>query len=143
MSWNDVLIKLVECVTGVVISVGIPLLIKYVKTKIKNEKTQMLLDRAGEIVSRCVCMVNQTYVDTLKAIDGFDEESKQLAYDDCKRKILKLLDDEAKKAIVDTFNDIDEYLDVYIEAAVRDEKLYSMIETENVEENEHYAEEEN
>lgn len=118
MSWNDVLIQVVEGVVGLIISVVIPYCAYLISKKIKNEKLQSLIDNVSDIVADCVLMINQTFVDSLKKEGRFDAEAQAEAFKKCEEAILQMLSDEAKKAVVDVYGSLEKYIRAAIEANV-------------------------
>lgn len=125
-SWMDILIYVIEAIVGIVISIGIPMGIAWLKSKTKNETLRKLIDQAGATVTDCVKLVNQTYVDVLKREGKFDEAAAKEAYEICKNDVLLLLSKNAKEAITGSFGDIEAWLKVKIEATVRDWKIYAV-----------------
>lgn len=124
MDWKDLLIYILESLCGLVITVGIPYAVSLLREKIKNEQLSRILDRVAKIVSDSVLLVNQTYVDALKEAEQFDEQAQAHAFETCKAKILALLNEEAIKAIYETYGDLEAWLKMAIEASVRQEKLF-------------------
>lgn len=124
MTWNDVLIKFIEVVCGIVVSVAVPILVNKLKSKIQNEQVNLLIDRAANLVCQCVMATNQTYVDSLKKSGSFTKEDQALAFEKTKAAVVMLLDSEAKTAIVDTFGDLETWIDTAIESNVRECKAY-------------------
>ena len=88
-----------------------------------TELTQNLLNNIFDTIYQVVSSTSQTYVDSLKASGSFNEEAQKKAFEITKNKILALLSEEAKELIVDLYSDLDSWLDVQIEAAVRNNKL--------------------
>ena len=123
-TWNDLLIYVIETVCGLVITVGIPYLISIIHQKVKNEQLNRVIDRAGDIVKKCVMLVNQTYVDELKDYGAFDEKAQKEAFEKCKQEVLSMLNEESIKAIADTFGDLEQWIRLQIEANVVSEKSY-------------------
>lgn len=126
MTWKDLLIYIIQTVCGAVISVGIPLLFVVIRKKVKDERLNNIISRVENIVSKTVILINQTYVDALKEAGMFGKEEQKAAFEMCKSKVLAMLNDEAIKAIAETFGDFDEWIRTLIEAYVRDEK-YTVI----------------
>lgn len=122
MAWTDILVKLVEVVFYGLISIVIPLLFSLVKKYNKNVQVEKLIDKAEVIVTKCVAMVNQTFVDYLKKEDSFDDEEKRQAFELAKANILEMMSEEAKLAIIEQIGDLDVWLKVQIEAAVAEAK---------------------
>jgi molecular chaperone GrpE (heat shock protein) len=123
MDWKDLLIYIIQSLCGLVISVGIPYIFTLIRKKIKDEKLARIIDRVENIVSKTVTLVNQTYVDALKESNLFDKEAQIAAFEMCKERVLAMLNDEAVKAIAETFGDFDEWIRTLIEAYVRDNKV--------------------
>ena len=123
MTWKDLLIYIIQTLCGLVITVGIPYLFTLIRKKIKDEKLERIINRAENIVSKTVILVNQTYVDALKDADMFDAEAQKAAFEMCKEKVLAMLNEESIKAIAETFGDFDEWIRTLIEAYVRENKM--------------------
>lgn len=122
MSWNDVLITVVESLVGLILTVGLPYLFSLFAKKIKDEHLADLVADAQDVVSDCVSAVTQTFVDTLKKAGKFDEAAQKEAFAQCAENIKAILSDSAKKAIVDTVGDFEKWLTVQIEANVKAQK---------------------
>lgn len=122
MGWTEVLIKLVEVVFYAVVSVGIPLLFSFIRKYVSNVQVAKLLDGSEDIVKKCVAMVNQTFVDSLKKEGTFDLEAQKKAFEMAREEILKMLSFDTQALIMDQLGDIDDWLKVQIEAAVASEK---------------------
>lgn len=120
MTWTDVLIKIIEALCGIIVSVAVPVAVSKFKSKIQNEHVSLLIERAGALVCQCVMATNQTYVDSLKKSGSFDADSQKEAFLMTKAAVIRLLDTEAKKAIMDTFGDIETWLTTAIECEVRE-----------------------
>ena len=88
------------------------------KNKNKNEKDDKYIDRITEIVTLCVITTSQTYVDSLKKLGQFDQNAQVEAFNKTKDAVTSMLNDELKDFIVDTFGDLNEYLNSQIEATV-------------------------
>lgn len=121
MSWEDVLVQVIDGLAKVVITVGIPYLFYLIRQKVNNDILTSLVEDAEKAVSDCVLTINQTYVDALKAEDKFDAEAAEEAFYRCVNAVSVVLSDAAKDAIVRTVGDFDKWLEVQIESNV---KLY-------------------
>lgn len=125
LTWNDLIIYILETLCGLVITFGIPYAISLIRTKIKSEQVARIIDRAGTIIEKSVTLVNQTFVDALKENGKFDRAAQKAAFDMCKQRVLSMLNEESIKAIYETFGDFDEWIRMQIEASVRTNKLLS------------------
>ena len=88
------------------------------KEKIKDDKEDKYIDRITEIVTLCVITTTQTYVDNLKKQNAFDKEAQLEAFNKTKTAVLNLLNEELKEFIIETFGDLNEYINTQIEATV-------------------------
>ena len=93
-----------------------------IRGNIKNTKVQDTLNGVVEMVVNVVQATNQVMVDTLKSKGEFTQEAATEAFNKSKETALKMLSDEAAEIITDVYGDVSEYLDVLIEATVRDLK---------------------
>lgn len=123
MSWNDVLIYIVECVAGLIITVAIPYVFVLLRNKIKNQQAEKYINIAGGIINDCVLMIKQTFVDTLKANGKFDSDAQAKAFEMCKNEILGMLNEKAKAVIIDMYGDLEAYLKIAIERNVAITKM--------------------
>ena len=126
MDWKDLLIYVIQTLCGLVITVGIPYAFTLLRKKVKDDRLARIISRVENIVRKTVILINQTYVDALKEAGMFGKEEQKAAFEMCKSKVLAMLNDEAIKAIAETFGDFDEWIRTLIEAYVRDEK-YTVI----------------
>ena len=83
---------------------------------------QKTLDEVVDMVVNVVQSTNQVMVDTLKNKGEFTQEAAIEAFNKSKETALKMLSDDAALIIEDVYGDVSEYLDVLIEATVRDLK---------------------
>ena len=88
------------------------------KNKNKSNKDDKYIDRITEIVTLCVITTTQTYVDNLKKQNAFDKEAQLEAFNKTKTAVLNLLNEELKEFIIETFGDLNEYINTQIEATV-------------------------
>lgn len=117
--------------------VVIPLVAKYLialfksltdGARAKEEESDIVisekyLDMADEVVYSVVMFIAQTFVDTLKRDGAFNLEAQQIAFEDAKTKILILLSDPIKQTIEYVHGDLDSWINMKIEAAVKSQKL--------------------
>ena len=93
-----------------------------IRGNITNTKIQKTLDEVVEMVVNVVNATNQVMVDTLKSKGEFTQEAASEAFNKSKETALKMLSDEAASIIEDVYGDVSTYMDILIEATVRDLK---------------------
>lgn len=116
---------LINIISVVVTSVVIPLigvagtaLIRWLNTKIKNEKASKLLTQATDIVLNAVKSVFQTYVESLKKNGSFTAEAQIEAFNKAKELVLNQLSDEVLTFIGENFGSVDDWLRTQIESTI-------------------------
>ena len=126
--------ELVHELLYVVITAAVPVITVYISTYLRKKFDQVESDMDNLIINNTISDVmdliiqvvsstSQTYVDSLKESGTFTEESQKIAFNRTKETILSLLSTESKEIIKSLYTDIDKWLDIQIEAAVRDQKL--------------------
>lgn len=112
------------CIPIITVYLGKFIYAKWEETRgnITNTKIQNTLDDVVDMVVNVVQATNQIMVDELKKNGEFTKESATEAFIKSKETALKMLSDEAAGIIEDVYGDVSEYLDVLIEATVRDLK---------------------
>lgn len=91
---------------------------------VHNQFVQHCIQNAANAVSNAVSDINQTYVDSLKEQDKFDEEAQKRAFADALETAKMSLTNETILFIKETFGDVDAYLKPMIESQVRAQKTY-------------------
>lgn len=89
------------------------------KERVTNEKVKNTLDQVLSMVFDCVQSTNQVFVDELKNKNKFSKEAAIEAFNMSKNAAIKMLSAEAKEIIATIYGDIDSYIDVLIESAVK------------------------
>jgi hypothetical protein len=122
---KEVLFELaLACIPIITVFTGKFIYAKWEETrgKIKNDKVQKTLDGVVDMVVNVVQSTNQVMVDTLKNKGEFTQEAAVEAFNKSKETALKMLSDEAAEIITDVYGDVSTYMDILIEATVRDLK---------------------
>ena len=130
---NELLTTLIQVVVLPAIPVLVAYLVKYLKaraehtaTRLDNELIRTYLQEATDAVLQGVTYTAQTYVDTLKKQDKWDEEAQKIAFNTAKDIALKLLTEEAKQLITDMYGDLTVWLDTKIEQTVKEQKVFTI-----------------
>ena len=119
---NDILLNILSCIVTTIIVSLITLLgtklIKWLSSKIDNEKASKYLGEASTIVLDAVRCVFQTYVEALKKEGTFNKEAQLIAFNKAKEIALKQLNNDLKDYINNNFGDIETWLSTQIEASI-------------------------
>lgn len=108
---NDVLYAL--------LTVALPLVLRYVFQYVSAKYADSKYSAAINAVFSAVEYVNQTFVDSLKQSGCFDATAQEAAFVKAKDAALEVMDASTKKWLEKTFTDMDEWLTVQIESAVK------------------------
>lgn len=132
MNWNELLLDLLFGVITVALPIVVAALCKYlgqlfdkIGIEIDHLVVKNTINQVLELILKVVQSTSQTYVDSLKASGEFNEEAKKKAFNDTKETILALLNEESKEIIQTLYGDIEAWLNVQIEAAVKESKKTS------------------
>ena len=119
---NEILLNVLSCIVTAVIIPLITLLgsklIKWISSKIDDEKAEKYITDATTIVLDAVRCVFQTYVDTLKKEGSFDREAQLIALNKAKDIVLAQLSEDIKEYINKNFGDVDTWVTTQIEASI-------------------------
>lgn len=77
---------------------------------------------AEKIICDVVIATNQTYVDALKDKNAFDAAAQAEAFQKTKTAVMALITDNMKKVINEATGDFDVWVDIIIEAKVKEVK---------------------
>lgn len=92
------------------------------KLATSNETAKKYMDMIAQTITDCVIATNQTYVEALKKEGAFTKEAQLKAFQDTYNEVVKILSDDAKEYIAETFGDLQSYLTTKIEAEVNIQK---------------------
>lgn len=127
MNWNEIVAFVLSSVLKLAITFVIPylaaLVVGLIKKKIKSDKVEKYVSFAADVVSKCVAYVDQIYVDALKEDGMFDKEAQKKAFEMCWQRTVLMLNEEAKKAVIEVYGDFEEWLKNAIESSVRENKF--------------------
>lgn len=118
MTWNEVIMYIIETVLKLLVVVIIPYLFNMIRVKLQNDTQIKYLGRFEQLVKDAVSQVQQTYVENMKAEDLFDKKAQIEAFDMVKVTVVNLMNDRMMKIVMEAVGDFDEYLRNKIEAEV-------------------------
>ena len=123
MTWNEVLMSIIETLFRIIIIAGVPYLFAMLRNVVKKDYQIKYLNMLEEMIHQAVAEVQQTYVENLKAADLFNADAQRNALNMAKDAVLKMMNDKTKKIVMEAVGDFDSYLTTKIEAAVHDNKM--------------------
>ena len=88
------------------------------KTTNSNEILIKYLDMLSTTVVECVIATNQTYVNSLKGQNAFDEEAQKVAFQKTYDAVIAVLSDDAKEYLTHVYGDLTVFITNMIEAEV-------------------------
>lgn len=117
-----------------IITASVPVLVTYAVKYFNTLKKHVEVETEGlaihntltevlDLILSVVMKISQTYVDSLKASGTFDEAAQKKAFNDAKEEIMSLLNEDAKDVIKILYNDVENWIAVQIESAVRRIKM--------------------
>lgn len=117
----------------IVLTAAIPLCLKFLYswvTSVVEEKTQNMnnaqlkeyINSAVQAVMKAVLSTYQTYVDSLKKQDLFDEEAQKKAFEMAKNAALLMITEDVKAAVEEVYGDFNAWIDNTIEQFVKANK---------------------
>ena len=92
------------------------------KTRIKNEKAQVVLGQVSDMIVAAVETTTSTYVKQLKADNLFSAEAQKEAFNKTFETVKKQLTEESQEIITEVYGDIETYLINKIEQFVEELK---------------------
>lgn len=129
MNWTEILNKLFQLCIIPICGVATAYIVAFIKSKtkeveqsIENETAHKYLDMAEKIICDVVIATNQTYVDALKDKNAFDAAAQVEAFQKTKTAVMALITDNMKKVINEATGDFDVWVDILIEAKVKEVK---------------------
>lgn len=129
MNWSQILSQLFEVCLIPILGILTAYLVAFIKTKIKNlqDKTDnntidKYLGMLERTITACVLATNQTYVDSLKESNSFDEEAQKVAFEKTYQAVINILSQEAKEYLTAAYGDLTQLITQKIEAQVKIQK---------------------
>ena len=103
----------------VVLTAAVPMVLRFIWQYCAAKYADSKYSDAINAVFAAVEYVNQTFVDTLKREGSFDEHAKIRAFTDAKDAALEIMSKSTLAWLEKTHADVDNWLTVQIEAAVK------------------------
>lgn len=99
------------------------------KASTENEYAQKYIDMLNDTITSTVIAINQTYVDALKDKNAFDKEAQEEAFKRVFDMVQATLTEEANKYLNEAIDDLNLYITIKIEEAVKENKKPKIEET--------------
>lgn len=115
---KDILLSACSIIVTGLLGWGVTVLTSWLNTKIKDKKLASYLTRITQITTDAVECVFQSFVETLKNNDKFDQNAQKEAKDKALEIINSQLTDELKDFIADNYGDIQKWLLNKIESVI-------------------------
>jgi hypothetical protein len=93
-----------------------------IQSNIDNTTLSKYMTMLTNTVTDCVIATNQTYVDSIKESNNFDEAAQQEAFRQTLNAVLNILNDDAKEYLSAAVGDLETLITNIIEATVKKEK---------------------
>lgn len=130
MNWQQIITTILEICIIPLLGILTKMLVTYLQTKSKelasktdNEIAEKYIKMLTETITSCVISTNQTYVETLKNKGEFTIEAQKVAFKDTYENVLKILSEDCKDYLQETFGDLETYITNRIEAEVKAQKV--------------------
>lgn len=129
MEWMVLLQQIFELCIVPLLGVVTMYIINYIKVKTaelkttnSNEITNKYLDMLSATIIECVIATNQTYVNSLKGQNAFDEAAQKVAFQKTYDAVIAILSNEAKEYLTHVYGDLTVFITNMIEAEVNRNK---------------------
>ena len=129
MEWIVLLQQIFELCIVPLLGVITMYIINYIKVKTaelkttnSNEVLVKYLDMLSTTVIECVIATNQTYVNSLKGQNAFDETAQKIAFQKTYDAVIAILSDDAKEYLTNVYGDLTVFITNMIEAEVNRNK---------------------
>lgn len=123
MTWNEVLLNVVNTFLGLVVTALVPYLFSLLRNKLKAEYQIKYLEKFQDIVTTAVTQVQQTYVSEMRKAGTFDKMAQATAFCKARDAVLAMLNEKTKEIVTEAVGDFEMYMKNKIEEAVYDNKL--------------------
>ena len=129
MEWMFLLQQIFELCIVPLLGIITMYIINYIKVKTaelkttnSNEITNKYLDMLSATIIECVIATNQTYVNSLKGQNAFDEAAQKVAFQKTYDAVIAILSDDAKEYLTNIYGDLTVFITNMIEAEVNRNK---------------------
>lgn len=123
MSWNEILLDIINTILRIIITIGIPYVFGLIRARVKADIQVKYLGKFEELVVSAVTQVQQTYVSEMRKAGTFDKVAQATAFCKARDAVLTMMNEKTKEIVTEAVGDFEAYLKNKIEEAVYDVKL--------------------
>ena len=125
MEWVNILVIILESLVPLICLVIGTLIINFLKKKGLKEEELAYIDTAYSLLTKAVMTTNQLWVDTIKENEGkLSPEQQEDAREDTIKIFNDMLTEGVKLAIEAAYGSVEKWLNINLEAAVGEVKLF-------------------
>ena len=121
---NYIILLLITAVTGIISSVLLPALSKWLCSKTENVQIQTLISDITTTVATSVNMMEQKSVCQYKADNNWNKKTQQIVLQDAVNDVISNLLETTKQSIKDNNIDIQKLIERHIESYIRSKKEF-------------------
>ena len=125
MDWMEILQPAVQMIVTAIVGLLASIAITAIETKkkeilqrMKDERARKYVEMVTDTIKKCVLATNQTYVESLKDQNIFDEAAQKEAFRRTYEAVLDILTGDAINFISEVYGDVEGYITNSIEAQV-------------------------
>lgn len=125
MDWMEILQPAVQMIVTAIVGLLASIAISAIEAKkkeilqrMKDERARKYVEMVTETINKCVIATNQTYVESLKDQNIFDEAAQKEAFRRTYEAVLDILTGDAINFISEAYGDVEGYITNSIEAQV-------------------------
>lgn len=126
MNWLEIANTVVQTLLPLALMAASITLLVYINKKKKqiqdttdNELVDKYLDIVEDVITDAVLTTTQTYVESLKNKNMFDEEAQRIAFQQTYDEVMKVITEDMKKVLSTVVGDLETYITNKIEATVK------------------------
>ena len=129
MNWMEILQPALQTILTAIVGLLASMAVAAINAKrkeildrIQDERAKKYVDLISDTIVKCVMATNQTYVESMKDQDIFDEAAHKEAFERTYNAVMDILNEDVKGYIESVYGDLEAYITNAIEAEVNAQK---------------------
>lgn len=129
MNWMEILQPALQAILTAIVGLLASMAVAAINAKrkeildrIQDERAKKYVDLISDTIVKCVMATNQTYVESMKDQDIFDEAAHKEAFERTYNAVMDILNEDVKGYIESVYGDLEAYITNAIEAEVNAQK---------------------